>query len=158
MKQITEYILLPLIDRQTHLKLDEPCIERGGLKQFTSVMCRGLLAHILDTTIPRGSKIQLCHACHNGKCSNPFHLYWGTARENVLDARRNGITTIWEKTVAKYGLEKASKMQIRMGNAYGKGNKDKPKPAEQRKKISDSIKVMYANKKSAVSSGSSEVL
>ena len=70
MKDINEYIKLPKEDRQNHLRLDEPCLERGG----QSMYCKGLLAHIHDTTIPSGHKIHVCHACHNGACSNPnFH-------------------------------------------------------------------------------------
>lgn len=72
--------------RSAHLDLVALCIEIGG----NSETCRGLLAHYLKTTIPRGMKIHLCHACHNGKCSNPVHLYWGTASENWQDTLRSG--------------------------------------------------------------------
>ena len=68
--------------RQEHLRLDESCIERGG----ESYQHRGVLAEYLNTTIPDGHKIHLCHACNNGRCSNPRHLYWGTAIENAIDA------------------------------------------------------------------------
>lgn len=72
--------------RQSHLDLNQDCIEIGG----DSRIFRGLLAHHLGTTIPTGHKILLCHACHNAKCSNPQHLYWGTAKENVQDNIENG--------------------------------------------------------------------
>jgi hypothetical protein len=81
MLDINEYILLSKDKRREHLKLGEPCIERGG----QSMYLKGLLAHLHDTTIPAGKKIHVCHACHNGKCSNPNHIYWGTASENCLD-------------------------------------------------------------------------
>lgn len=71
-------------ERRKHLRLGHPCIEIGG----TSKQFRGLLAHFLRTTIPK-TKTQrnwhLCHGCHNSKCSNPVHLYWGTCRDNRLD-------------------------------------------------------------------------
>jgi hypothetical protein len=35
-------------------------------------------------------KIHLCHACNDHSCSNPKHLYWGTAKENFEDTRNNG--------------------------------------------------------------------
>lgn len=85
---------------------------------------KGLLAHLHDTTIPSGKKIHVCHACHNGKCSNPSHLYWGTASENCLDRMSNGGLTLWEKMVAKYGLEKATQMQRNKG--ANKINTDMP--------------------------------
>lgn len=128
---IDEYILLPKEVRQKHLRLDESCIERGG----SSFYFKGLLAHLLDTTVPTGHKIHLCHACHNAKCSNPNHLYWGTAQENRLDEVKNGGKTIWERTVEKYGLEKAREMNRRKGNTNGSGNKGKPKSEEHRAKI-----------------------
>lgn len=75
---------LSKIERQMHLDLSEPCIERGGV----STNHKGVLAQYLVTTIPCGtknSKVYLCHACHNGNCSNPKHLYWGTHTENMQD-------------------------------------------------------------------------
>lgn len=61
--------------------LTEPCTERGG----NSTLCKAMLAEYLGTTIPSGRQIHVCHACNNAKCSNPRHLYWGTARENRRD-------------------------------------------------------------------------
>ena len=59
---------------------------------------KGLLAHLRDTTIPSGHKIHVCHACNNAMCSNPNHLYWGTAQENRLDFAATGNDkTIWEE-------------------------------------------------------------
>lgn len=68
-------------ERQSHLDLTTPCEERDS----SSVECRGLLAVALETSLPRGWGIHCCHACHNGKCSNWKHLYWGTATENFED-------------------------------------------------------------------------
>ena len=66
MLQIEEYILLSKDERQKHLRLDENCTERGGpQKGGLSSYCKGLMAHLLDTTIPAGHKIHICHACNN---------------------------------------------------------------------------------------------
>ncbi len=131
MQQIEEYILLPQDKRKEHLKLDEPCIERGG----QSMYLKGLLAHLHNTTIPSGKKIHVCHACHNGACSNPGHIYWGTARENRLDAIANGAKTIWENMVEKYGLDVAKEMNRNTGNNNGAGNRGIPKTEEHKAKI-----------------------
>lgn len=127
MKDILEYILLPKEDRQAHLKLDEACIERGGpQKGGLSSYCKGLLAHVLDTTIPTGHKIHICHACNNERCSKPEHLYWGTARENRMDQIDTGSDrTIWQRTVDKYGIAEASRKQRRPGNKNFAGNNNK---------------------------------
>lgn len=79
---INDYILLPKLVRQNHLRLDEPCTDIGG----DSRMFRGLLSHHLGVTIPKGHQIHLCHACNNAVCSNVAHLYWGTAKENQDDS------------------------------------------------------------------------
>ena len=148
MKLIEEYILLPKEDRQQHLKLDEACIERGA----GSYYFKGLLAHLLDTTVPTGHKIHLCHACHNAKCGNPNHLYWGTAQENRLDQVENGGDTIWDRMVKKYGYEEACKLNAkgRDGNQNGSGNKGKPKSEEHKAKIAANRKGGRQKKVNAV--------
>jgi len=107
---IEDYIKESKEERQKHLRLNEFCIERGG----NSVTSRGLLAYFLNTTILKGSKIQLCHACLNNKCSNPYHLYWGTSKENRNDSPQ---LTIWERSVNKYGLEEAKSIWSKKNNA-----------------------------------------
>lgn len=107
MVKIEEYILLPKTIRQAHLRLHEPCIERGG----ESYQFKGLLAHILNTTIPK-KKPHLCHACNNGDCGNPYHMYWGTPKENIADAKAFGsMRSPWEYKVAKHGEEKARQLK-----------------------------------------------
>jgi hypothetical protein len=115
MRLIEEYILTTIEYRQRHLKLDEPCIERGGpQKGGLSSYCKGLMAHSLDTTIPTGHKIHICHACNNEKCSNPVHLYWGTAKENRQDQILRGTSkTIFQRSVEKHGEEKARLLNSR---------------------------------------------
>lgn len=126
--------------RREHLVLSEECIERGG----NSTNHKGVLAQYLDTTIPSG-RILLCHACNNGKCSNPKHLYWGTDYDNIIiDGKEFGThISPWERRVEKYGLEKARAMNSKVGNTNGSGNKGKPKSEEHKKKISDAIKKKY---------------
>lgn len=127
-------------DRRSHLQLSEPCVERGG----SSTMCRGLLAHVLDTTIPKGLKTVLCHACHNGACCNPYHLYWGTSAENIFDQKENGnFTTGWQKLVNKHGDQAARKLlgdRIKLSaHKGGSAGKGKPKSEEHRRKISEAL-------------------
>jgi hypothetical protein len=148
---IEEYITQSKAERQTHIDLTDPCVERGGpQKGGLSSYCKGLMAHLLDTTIPSGHKIHVCHACNNEKCSNPKHLYWGTAQENRLDQGHN--TSPWDRMVEKYGYEEACRMNAKgkKGNTNGSGNKDKPKSEDQKKKISESIKLHWEKRKGQV--------
>ena len=150
---IEEYILQTKVERQQHIDLNDPCVERGGpQKGGLSSYCKGLMAHLLDTTIPSGHKIHVCHACNNEKCSNPKHLYWGTASENSLDRMKNGDKTIFDKMVKKYGYEEACSINAKgkKGNTNGSGNKYKPKSEDQKKKISESIKLHWEKRKGLV--------
>lgn len=59
---------------------------------------------MLDTTLPKGAFIHLCHGCNNEFCSNPNHLYWGTAKDNHLDQVEAGtFRSIHERLIEKYG-------------------------------------------------------
>ena len=135
---IEEYMQNELEARTMHLDLTEDCIEIGG----NSTSFRGLLSFYLNTTIPNGCKIHLCHKCNNPKCSNPKHLYYGTAKENFKDQMDNGTyKNIWERRVEKYGIEEARKMQAKGDKSSGgKGNKGKPKSESHKKRISESLK------------------
>ena len=139
MKDVTEFIKESREVRRSHLNLDEACIERGG----NSTNHKGVLAQYLDTTIPSG-RILLCHACNNGKCSNPKHLYWGTDHDNLAIDRAIGWKSPWDRTVEKYGYEEACKMQGK-GNkgAGGRAGKGKSKSDEHKKKIAESLKKKY---------------
>ena len=147
MIDITEFITCSREERRAHLNLEDLCCERGG----NSTNHKGVLAQYLDTTIPSG-RILLCHACHNAKCSNPKHLYWGTDKDNLAIDRKEqpgGWKTPWERVVEKYGYEEACKMQSR-GNkaAGGKAGKGKVLSEEHKKKIAEAIKKKH-NKNNA---------
>jgi len=133
MVTIEEYIEKPIAERQSHLRLDEPCMERSSSGKSTSTFCKGLLAHIFDTTIPKGMSIHVCHACNNEICSNPDHLYWGTAKENRLDQVKD--RSIWERNVHKNGLETAIEVQRAASSKGGRANAGKPKSPEHRAKL-----------------------
>jgi hypothetical protein len=127
-------------ERTKHLDLTQSCVERGG----NSTVHRGVLAQYLNTNFP--SKVDLCHACHNDKCSNPLHLYWGTRKENIQDAKDNGTwSNPWEIAVRKYGYEEACRRNGigKHGNKYGSGNKGKPKSEDHKLAIAKTVKELH---------------
>lgn len=141
-----EYMRLPKEDRQRHLDMSTPCRERGG----SSTTARGVLAQYLDTPIPMGRVAILAHACNNGDCSNPQHLYWATDRENIVEDGKEFGTwkSAWERKVEKHGYEEACRLASR-GNksAGGKANKGKPKSEEHKRKIAEAIRQKHLTKK-----------
>ena len=76
--------------------------------------------------------VYLCHACHNGKCSNPVHLYWGTPLDNGIDATENGLL----KTVCRARVIKRKNPQRGEKNSmYGKHHTE-----ETKQKIRESLR------------------
>src|SRR5574337_195007 len=108
MIDLKEYILLSKGTRQSHVDLSIACLERGG----NSTNHKGVLAQYLNTNIPSG-RILLCHACGNGRCSEPKHLYWGTDRENIVEdgIKFGTYVSPWNRLVEKYGYETACQLQ-----------------------------------------------
>ena len=138
MEDINEYIKLDQKKRKNHIDLSMDCMEIGG----NGTQFKGLLSHYLELTIHSGYMILLCHACHNSKCSNPKHIYYGTPKENLADQKENGTyKSVWERMVKKYGIAEARQRQSRGSKAAlgGLANKGKPKSEEHRKNISKSI-------------------
>lgn len=133
---VEEWIAESRDARTAHLDMSEPCLERGG----NSTVHRGVLAQYLGTNLPE--KVDLCHNCGNGKCSNPKHLYWGTRKENIEDAKRHGTwVNAWDRLVEKVGIEAAREHMKNIGDPAkaGAGNKGKPKSEEHKRKISESL-------------------
>jgi hypothetical protein len=133
---IEEHIKLPKAERQKHIDLTEACMERGGI----STQHRGVLVQYLDLTFPQGRTL-LCHACGNGGCSNPRHMYWGTDKENIVEdgAKFGTHKSPWQRSVDKYGYEEACRRNSKKGNQGGAGNKDKPKSKDHKHAISVAI-------------------
>lgn len=131
--------------RTKHLDLMSECLERGG----NSTVHRGVLAQYLNTNMP--AKIHLCHACNNGKCSNPKHLYWGTSSENSIDALNCGARiSIYQALINKHGIDEAKNILFKNASKGwsrgGKANKGKPKTEEHKRKLSESNKKTYLEK------------
>lgn len=137
MRLIAEYIKLTKKERQTHLNLTEECTERGG----NSTQFKGMLAVYLDTYIPHGRKdgIYLCHACNNDKCSNLNHLYWGTPKENHDDGIASGRIK-----PPPFNIDHLRSIGFKDSKSAAesarKGNLGKPKTAEHKRKISETLR------------------
>lgn len=137
---IEDYIKLPLNERQSHLKLDEPCIERGGSIWSVSSAMRGVLAHVFDTTYPVGQTVLACHGCNNQKCSNLHHLYWGTPAENIKDSLVCGSRmNMWLTTVRKHGEEKAHEIFRNAARKGGQAGRGATKSQSHRENISKGV-------------------
>lgn len=137
MRLIKEYIRLPKSERQKHLRLDEPCIERGG----NSTQFKGMLAVYVDTEIPHGRRdgVYLCHACNNDKCSNLTHLYWGTPKENYDDGVECGRIELKGSSDIEH-LRKIGFDSKTAAEAGRRGNLGKPKSEEHKRKISEALR------------------
>jgi hypothetical protein len=134
---LSDYMLLPNEVRKQHLNLSRPCVEIGG----SSRSSRALLGMFLNTTCEGlGMKTgHLCHACGNEKCSNPEHLYWGSASDNARDKYEHNPNL--GKEIAEIKKQKDPEYFKKLGSHSG--NKGKLKSTEHKKKISESISKLH---------------
>jgi hypothetical protein len=130
---IKEYMKLSREERMRHIDLEEDCIKIGGRSDYF----RGLLCHFLGTTMPIGMGVHLCHACNQGDCSNPKHLYWGTAFDNsVTDQKAAGRhRSLWELTVIKHGEARAREILRANASKGGKAARNQSEAAKRRHEI-----------------------
>lgn len=62
--------------------------------------------------------LHACHKCDNPSCVNPDHIFWGTAKDNMVDCAKKRRTTLGEKNHhAK--LTKEDVLAIRSAYKYG---------------------------------------
>ena len=74
--------------RMKHVDLKTPCIISEKIDtrgRASSIEYRKALAEFTNTTLPNGYEYHACHACNDGRCINPEHIYWGTPAENSDD-------------------------------------------------------------------------
>lgn len=134
---IESYILRSREERRSHLDISQSCIEIGG----DSRIFRGLLAHFLKTTISENKRHEkklafVCHDCNNPKCSNVYHLYWGTSHDNYLDQVERGTAlSISDKARQKYGEQSYRKMMQEIGTKGGKAGGGKNRLSDEKKEI-----------------------
>lgn len=134
----------PLEERKKHLDLATPCLDIGA----SSGGNRALLAMHLNTSCESlGMKTGfLCHACHNAKCSNVLHLYWGSSRENTQDRLSNLPDLqlrVKETVIDKYGPD----YYKRLGSKGHKGWKTgKPASALPESIVNDRLRLLEESK------------
>lgn len=69
---------------------------------FRNKVWRGnrLVLFLISGDVPE--KMNALHTCDNNKCLNPKHLYWGTQKQNVIDAITRGRQNIKRGNDGKY--------------------------------------------------------
>lgn len=76
--------------------LDTDCWYRqDNINTYTRI--DDILSHRLSYWLFRGIKpeddLMICHSCDHPGCFNPYHLFEGTAQDNIQDAVRKGRMT-----------------------------------------------------------------
>lgn len=73
------------------------CISSDGYGKFSlkrknkTVTLRSHRVSYFLTYGEINDKLLICHKCDNKKCINPEHLFEGTVKDNILDAKAKGL-------------------------------------------------------------------
>lgn len=100
-----------------------PYSKMGARRSYGKVCVEGKYrgTHVVACEMMHGpkptDKDHAAHACGNGLCFNPHHLYWATVRENSDDIIRHGIQKGERNPGAKLSL--AQVVEIRQRYARG---------------------------------------
>jgi HNH endonuclease len=57
---------------------------------------------------PPSTKHGALHSCGNGRCVNPQHIYWGTQKQNMADAKRHGTFKVRRGKMSDEAKQKIS--------------------------------------------------
>jgi hypothetical protein len=97
------YHYMSYIDKRGMVRSDmSPCWRWMGSFSMNygciSVRCKPWMAHRYSYYLHNGcinvpSDKHICHKCDNKECSNPEHLYLGTAKDNAKDVWDRGLKT-----------------------------------------------------------------
>lgn len=149
--------------RMTHIDLNTPCVisdklytkKVGDKPRAASPEYRNALAEFTNTNLPTGNDYQACHACNDGRCVNPQHIYWGTPKENHDDLLEY-LSRLWKKDkyITKRDMIIMVKLQdydqrVASGDIQEMHEITNPIPARDTANIGDTILVDIPEGKSA---------
>jgi len=98
----------------THEKINGCWEWKGKISKNGYGWIRNMLAHRCSYEIFKGeieSGKSVCHICDNRKCINPDHLWVGTIKENMQDAKQKG--RLADQTGRKHTEETLLKLKNR---------------------------------------------
>ncbi len=86
--KLSEFLNLPLSQRQSHIDLNSPCLLHptpGKVLKMSVLRNQHFSLHNIENDLPNLTKSHVCHLCGNPHCRSYFHTYLGTPTENSKD-------------------------------------------------------------------------